>query len=66
MGCALMGGGHNDFANWEELIGSCYPGRRNSVDKGMEVGEHRVNDFQGNDYGFRFSLSRNLDEEVRG
>ena len=49
-----MGGGDNDFANWEELMGSCYPGRGNSMDKGIEVGEHRANDSQGSDYGFRF------------
>ena len=49
-----MGGGDHDFADWGEMMGSCYLGRENSMDKGMEVGEHRASDSHRNDYGVDF------------
>lgn len=60
-----MGGRDDGCADWRRKMGSCYPGRGNSMDKGIGVQKHGVNGSQGYDYGPRFSLVRSLDVEVK-
>lgn len=64
MDCALLGGGDGGCIDWRGRMGSCYPGRGNSMDKVLGVRKHPVSGTQGYAYGHGFSLVRSPNVEV--